>query len=304
MQAPDHVGHRILVPLDGGERAAALHHVCGLVTPGSEILLLHVLDPAEDDDAGESREAAAQADLHEAAIWLHGAAPGVGVQTMIAWGEPGEVIHAEATRAGIDLIAMSSHGRGTLGRLTHGSVTDEVVRTTDLPILVCPRHVGRGGSVPATIQRLVVPHDGSEFAGMALPVVASLAARLGVPVLLVNAQEAGLAATPPAPVGLGSGGFSSALAEDVMAEAAEETRAILAAEQASLQGAGVTTRLHMSESAEVDAILDEARPDDVIVMASRRQGGLGRWLMGSTAEQLIHAAPCPILLVRRVPASG
>jgi nucleotide-binding universal stress UspA family protein len=37
---------------------------------------------------------------------------------------------------GIDLIAMTTHGRGGLGRLLIGSVAYNVVRDADIPVLI------------------------------------------------------------------------------------------------------------------------------------------------------------------------
>jgi nucleotide-binding universal stress UspA family protein len=37
----------------------------------------------------------------------------------------------------VDLIALSTHGRGAVSRLLMGSVTDKVVRATTVPVLVC-----------------------------------------------------------------------------------------------------------------------------------------------------------------------
>ena len=38
--------------------------------------------------------------------------------------------------SGIDLIVMSTHGRGGVRRFLVGSVTDKVIRSTVLPVLV------------------------------------------------------------------------------------------------------------------------------------------------------------------------
>jgi nucleotide-binding universal stress UspA family protein len=39
---------------------------------------------------------------------------------------------------GASLIAMATHGRGGVGRVVLGSVTDKVVRAADVPVLVVP----------------------------------------------------------------------------------------------------------------------------------------------------------------------
>ena len=47
-----------------------------------------------------------------------------------------DALHAYAKRNKVDLIVMSSHGRGGIARLWLGSVTDSLVRRTTIPVLV------------------------------------------------------------------------------------------------------------------------------------------------------------------------
>ena len=39
-------------------------------------------------------------------------------------------------------------------------------------------------------------------------------------------------------------------------------------------------------------------PDTLILMSTHGRSGLGRWAIGSTAEKVLHAAKCPLMLVR------
>lgn len=51
-------------------------------------------------------------------------------------GHAAEAILQYARDQGVDLIAMSTHGRGGLGRLVFGSVADEVLRSAPCPVLL------------------------------------------------------------------------------------------------------------------------------------------------------------------------
>ena len=63
---------------------------------------------------------------------------GLEVKTAIQEGAAGEQIIEYAKDNSIDLIAMSSHGHSGLRRLLLGSVTDRVVRSGEVPVLVLP----------------------------------------------------------------------------------------------------------------------------------------------------------------------
>jgi nucleotide-binding universal stress UspA family protein len=45
-------------------------------------------------------------------------------------------------------------------------------------------------------------------------------------------------------------------------------------------------------------VFAEAEEIDLIVMSTRGQSGLSRWLMGSVADRVVRGANVPVLLVR------
>ena len=61
---------------------------------------------------------------------------GLAVVKAVEDGQPADKIVDYAEAAGIDLILMSTHGRGGVRRFLVGSVTDKVIRSTHLPVLV------------------------------------------------------------------------------------------------------------------------------------------------------------------------
>lgn len=52
--------------------------------------------------------------------------------------------------------------------------------------------------------------------------------------------------------------------------------------------------------APAEHIVEQAgtNPDTLILMSTHGRSGVGRWAIGSTAEKVLHAANCPLLLVR------
>ena len=82
------------------------------------------------DQLRASRELAAQA------VVVRGREAGV-LATFLVWeGEPGPAIVEAAVAEQVDMIVVGSHGRGAVGRLLLGSVSDHVIRNATAPVLV------------------------------------------------------------------------------------------------------------------------------------------------------------------------
>jgi nucleotide-binding universal stress UspA family protein len=82
-----------------------------------------------------------EAERQEAAAYLAALAQGLrgrgrDVEHVQPEGLVAEVIVAHADHTGAGLIAMTTHGRGGLGRLVLGSVADEVLRSACCPVLL------------------------------------------------------------------------------------------------------------------------------------------------------------------------
>ena len=130
---------RLVVPLDGSPLAEAiLPQVEQLVADARpNILLLTVVDPdaspALSDDA-PLKDGEALRYLEEKAAWLR--ARGATVHTRLCSGDPAAEIVRNVVQEGADAIAMSTHGRTGLERLLHGSVSEGVLRTSPVPVLL------------------------------------------------------------------------------------------------------------------------------------------------------------------------
>jgi nucleotide-binding universal stress UspA family protein len=143
---------RIVVALDGSAAAEQiLPHAETLAERfGSTLVLLRATPPAEPGVVGEAvlmsggsldRAAIAAAPRQEAADYLAGLAHrlrqrGFVIDTVQPEGEPGHMIVQHLRRAGADLVAMTTHGRGGLSRAAFGSVADAVLRQAPCPMLL------------------------------------------------------------------------------------------------------------------------------------------------------------------------
>jgi nucleotide-binding universal stress UspA family protein len=139
---------KILVPLDGSERAAKiLPHVENLAAVHtSQIILIRVVHTIILDDGYKNIQyqesmAATQKVFQEAENYLEGVAvklkkKGFSVQYLIQTGPVVKTILDAALKENIDLIAMASHGRSGLGRVFYGSIAAGIIQHIDRPLLI------------------------------------------------------------------------------------------------------------------------------------------------------------------------
>lgn len=139
---------RLLVPLDGsdtGEAAVPFAEEMARKT-NARIHLLTVELPAyritaTQDYPGMDLQPVIKAERESAEIYLRGVEAklkekGIIVISEMLVGSAAEAILDYTREKQIDLIAMSTHGRSGFGRWILGSVTDKVVRASDIPVLV------------------------------------------------------------------------------------------------------------------------------------------------------------------------
>jgi nucleotide-binding universal stress UspA family protein len=224
--------------------------------------------------------------------WL-GDSPKVWCET--ATGDPVEQILATAERDKVDLIVMASHGHGAIDRLLIGSVSDRVVRTSRIPVMVIrPRDEAFLGKPAQEIRRIVVPFDGSNLASQALPFARRLALSLQAPVVLVKVTEIGQSFDTALSYGVATG---PEIYDEILRDAQVDDRAEIARVADQLRRAGVEVLELVLDGAVADAIVRVTEPTDIIVMTSHGRGGFRRLVLGSIAEKLIRQGPVPIILV-------
>lgn len=60
------------------------------------------------------------------------------MEQVVEMGQPHTMLVNWAKEKGVDLIVMSTHGRGGIPRMLLGSVTEKVLRTSTCPVLAIP----------------------------------------------------------------------------------------------------------------------------------------------------------------------
>lgn len=139
--------NKILVPLDGSELAEqVLPHVVELAKcTGAEIVLLRVPDVPTYDylmtapELGRAIREQAVTDTSDYLDRMSAELREKNLQVKTRAANDGAVystILDVAEDMGVDLIAMSTHGRGGLARMVMGSIADDVIRHATLPVLL------------------------------------------------------------------------------------------------------------------------------------------------------------------------
>lgn len=134
--------------------------------------------------------------------------------------------------------------------------------------------------------RVIVGVDGSEPSRVALAWAFTTAERMGAELVVLHAWQF-------SPISVLAGG-----PVDVEEYRAAAQRLVddLATE---VLGADAAVRVIRKavEAPPVSALIEEAGPDDILVLGSRGAGGFRGLLLGSVSTQVAHHAPCPVVVV-------
>lgn len=291
----------ILVPLDGSRLSAKALELAARL-PARELILLHVerdnqtIFPGfslgnNDDETGDI-----QSRLESWAAPLR--TGGRAVEVDIRSGDAIDEILAAA--ADCDLVVMATQGRHAAGRLLFGSTADRVSRHSPIPALLV-RAIDDDAAIPVPA-RIVVPLDGSKLAEAALPIAASLARAMSLPVRLVRAVDLDdVRDTIQAERERERGAPAPEDEEHTYAEARQRTEkraaAYLGETARSLQDQGLDVHMDVLQGTPVFALLEAIEPDDLVAMTSHGRRGFRRWMLGSVAEKLVRESKGPVLLV-------
>jgi len=257
----------VLVPLDGSDVASRALPVGRELAAGFDADLILMTTT-------QTR----RADRMVRPVWLDDAAATVAgprVRTEFVDEHPVDAAIRSVAQAAPDAtVCMATHGRGALGTAILGSVAQDVVRCVERPVVLVGPHVDDWCGLE---QPMIVCHDGSPAASAIVPVAAAWAKILGIQVVVVNVFH---------PLDLESARAPTAAADPVVDELRGELD-------------DVDLRIYR-DSYPVGVILELARtlPSSLVALSTHGRTGLARITLGSVAASVVHASPCPVLLVR------
>jgi nucleotide-binding universal stress UspA family protein len=187
---------------------------------------------------------------------------------------------------------MGTHGRRGFRRLLLGSVTETVLREAPCPVLTVPPAAHAGTTEIVTFKRILCPVDFSPSALQALGFALDLARQADGLVTLLHVVE-WLAEEEPR--SLASFNVPE-YRRHMVADAKERLRQLVAGE--SRTWVDIDDVIVLGRAYREILAAAEAKPADLIVMGAQGKGGVGRVLFGSTTQQVVRGAACPVLTVR------
>lgn len=279
--------NRILVPLDGsGLAERALPLAWGIASrTSSELLLLSAVVPHEpwagpavsnSDDSAE--KAAATEYLEEVAERLR--TPKQKVRTLAVSDRAVPAICSAAEAFGSGIIVMATHGRSGADRWYVGSVAERVRHASHVPVLLVP---AARETIPqaATMEKILVPLDGSKQAEKVLPLAMELAEAVAATVVLQQVVAS----------------------LDDHEEDANKYLSTIAREFAA-KGIDVETRVDHGLPTQTILEYSDGGNIDLIAMTTHGKSGGTRFVLGSVADAVTRTVETPCLIVRSRNGAG
>jgi len=264
----------------------------------SRITALHVLTSSSDIFATATEDAARVDALRPriAEDFACAASQGIAVDILIEPGHPADVILERAASARAGLIVMGTHGTSRFQHLVLGSVTEKVLRKATCPVLTVPARARATSQLPFT--RLLCAVDFSDSSLEAVRAAVSLAEGADATLTLIHVLEWPWE-EPPAP-------SLEELPREQAAALAEFRRYLEKSARTRLESLVPDTmqtprlRIRIENGKPHREILHAAAEErsDLIVLGVRGRNPVDLALLGSTANQVVRRATCPVMTYR------
>ncbi len=284
---------KMLIPLDGSKNAEKVlpyaRNLAGKFKIPIELLaVIDIAEMATHISAEKARylDTMIEDGVRASTTYLRGIAttfPEAAVTCTVEKGSAVEtIIQKGETDTGM-LITMATHGRSGLNRFLLGSVAEKVLRGAANPLLLIRAADEAKGIGEEKLTSVIVPLDGSELAESVLPMVAGVAKKLGLEVVLFRAYHI------PYNAYAGDDGYYAVNYDELISSVRDVKK--LGIEKVSML---------IKEGFAGDEIITLGRktPDNLIAMCSHGRSGMKRWVLGSVTETVVRHSGDPVLVVR------
>jgi len=193
-------------------------------------------------------------------------------------GTASKIIIDSAEKEGVDLIVIGRRGMSAVEKLFIGSVANQILRTSPVPILLTKKKTGT-----PQFKKIIVPTDFSEREEIERDLAWDLAKGFGSELTLLHVLE------------LHDFEFSPRVLEELMESLLGRLKRRKTREKADLQ---VTEDVYRAVNASVGiAEYAETHNFDLIVISTCVQSKLERFFLGSTTEKVISYTQIPIFAI-------
>jgi len=215
----------------------------------------------------------------------------VAVTLVARAGDSATAIVDQVIDSAADVIVMGTHGRSGFDRLLTGSVAEKVLRRAPCPVLTIPPAAALAGAEQPSFLRVLCPVDFSPASEQAIGFARDLARQSGGTMTMLHVVE-WLAEEQP----VADADFDVTAVREQMARKAHERLQGLVPDESrtwcEVEEVVTFGRAHR----EVMRLAAEQQAD-LIVMGAQGRGGVGLALFGSTTQQIVRSATCPVLVV-------
>lgn len=212
--------------------------------------------------------------------------PKINVETATAM-SPAAVAISEAARPGDEIVVGATGHTGFIDGLL-GSVALSIVHRAHVPVIVVP--ASPAVEVGEIMKKIVVGVDGSPGSLQALEWAYNEA--------LVAEGELTAVHGWSYPYD----GPRTSVSEprtQMQLDAMEELKSSLESLGPRLTGGAVHVHARLAEQSAAEALLDEGKDADLIVVGSRGRGAFRAALLGSVSRTVVQHAPCPVAVIRQ-----
>lgn len=197
-----------------------------------------------------------------------------------------------------DLIVTPTHGRGGMKHLLLGSTAERLIQHSPCPVLVV-RQSKRARSArsrsaarrPGRIDTILVPVDFSHSSLVGLKYAVQFANKVGARILVLSVLHFGYPYTAD-----GFAMYDLSPLEDA-ARAAAEHEMRLFVRRVRFGAVKFETVVQIGPPADQICAFAAERKADLIITPTHGYTGFKHALIGSTAEQIVRRATCPVLVV-------
>lgn len=220
--------------------------------------------------------------------------PGIHIGETLIEGPVAASIVRHATKVAADLIVLTTHGLSGPSRTWLGSVSDTLLRTSEIPIIaVRPEEIAGSQRDAFNLERVLIALDGTPESESAIETALAIGQSSDVQFVVLRV----VMPLHPLLRALATGREYERDRGEQQAAAHAYTLGIVD----RLRKRGLDVRAEVREDANpAAAIIRVAREvdADVIALATHGRGTVGRMLLGSVADKVLRAAGTPILLLR------